>query len=110
MFAKPADEVIFAEKDVENSFLSLPENSEIKKAIYRVIDKLKENAFCGKNIPKKQIPKEYIKKHGVDNLWWYPLPSGWRLIYFIVTPSNAEILAVILEYFNHNEYERRFKY
>jgi len=38
------------------------------------------------------------------------LPDGWRLIYTIKTPNRIQILAVILEWFNHKDYERRFHY
>ena len=107
---KKADAVIFADRKLENAFESLPENDWLKKSINKAIEKLKENIFAGENIPKKLIPKEYKNKYGIDNLWWYPLPNGWRLIYSILTPSNFEILAVILEYFDHKNYERRFNY
>ena len=110
MFIKPADNVIFAEDSVEQAFLSLPESDKIKKAINRAIEDLRENIFCGESIPKKQIPHEYIKKYGISNLWWYPLPDGWRLVYSIITPSNTEIIAVIIKYFDHKTYERKFGY
>ncbi len=110
MFKKPASGVVFALDSVENKFNSLPEGGNIKKGICRAFEDLKENAFCGKNIPKKQIPKIYIQEHKIDNLWWYPLPDGWRLVYFITTPSKTELLAVILDFFTHKEYERKFNY
>lgn len=110
MLRKPADKIIFIEDSIEQAFLSLPENDKIKKAINRAIEEFKENIFCGKNIPKKQIPREYIKKYGIDNLWWLPLPDAWRLVYSVITPSNTEITAAIVEYFDHKNYERRFGY
>ena len=73
-------------------------------------EKLKLNVFAGESIQNDRIPKEYVQKYKIDNLWWYPLPNGWRLVYSIVTPSNIEILAVIIEYYNHKDYERRFGY
>ena len=36
--------------------------------------------------------------------------DGWRLIYTITTPNKIEILSVILEWFDHPEYERKFHY
>ena len=59
---------------------------------------LRENAFAGVQIPKRLIPRVYIKKYAVVNLWKYDLPRGWRLI------------SAVLEWFPHHEYERRFKY
>lgn len=107
---KSADGVIFADDKVEEDFNSLSEDDWLKKAIQKAIDDLKDNVFCGERIRQRQIPKEYIKKYGIDNLWWYPLPNAWRLVYSVITPSNVEILALIVEYFSHKGYERRFKY
>lgn len=107
---KKADGVIFADEKLERAFESLSEEDWLKKALRKAIEDLKENVFAGENIPKKLIPKEYKNKYQVDNLWWYPLPNAWRLIYSVITPSNVEILAVILEYFDHKNYAKRFKY
>jgi hypothetical protein len=46
----------------------------------------------------------------MNNLWKYDLPDGWRLIYTLSTPNKIEILAIILEWFDHKNYERRFGY
>jgi len=105
-----ADGVIFADKNIENDFNYLPEDDWLKKALKKAIEDLKENVFCGENISKKLIPKYYKDKYGLDNLWWYPLSNGWRLVYSIMTPSNLEILAAIIEYFDHKNYSRRFGY
>ena len=109
-FSKPADGVIFADDKLEKAFLDLPDDDWLKKAIQRAISDLKENIFAGESIRKELIPKEYKKSYGVDNLWWFPLPKAWRLIYSVITPSNVEILALILEYFDHKNYAKRFGY
>ena len=51
-----------------------------------------------------------ITKNKVTNLWKYDLPDGWRVIYTTTTPNKVEIISVILEWFNHKEYDRRFSY
>jgi len=107
-FLKPS-EVVFANDKIEREFEKLKENDEIKKYIKRAIKDIKANAYCGIPIPKRLFPKEY-KKYKINNLWKYDMPDGWRLIYSITTPNKVEILAIILEWFNHKEYERRFKY
>ena len=101
---------VFADDKIEKAFYSLEEKNEIKKFIKRAIKDIEENVFCGIRIPKKLIPKEYVKKYEINNLWKYDLPDGWRLIYSITTPNKIEILSIIMEWFNHKEYERRFKY
>ena len=39
----------------------------------------------------------------------YDLPNGWRLIYTIET-NEILVLAIILEWFDHKNYERTFNY
>ncbi|MFT4309184.1 MAG: hypothetical protein ACMXYL_01710 [Candidatus Woesearchaeota archaeon] len=50
-----------------------------------------------------------IRNYRITNLWKYDLPSGWRLIYTIKT-DEVMIISVILEWFSHKDYERRFNY
>jgi len=55
------------------------------------------------------IPLRYIKKYEVKNLWKYNLSKGWRLLYSIES-EELIIVSIILEWLNHKEYEKRFKY
>lgn len=106
---KQGDGVVFADKKMEEAFSSLSDNDPLKKAILKTIKKLKDNIFCGEKIKKELIPKEYIKKYNIDNLYWYQLPNAWRLVYSIAA-DEIEILAIVIEYFDHKKYERRFNY
>ena len=90
--------VVFASKDAERAFVHLSDDDPLKGHIRRAVALLRENAFAGVQIPKRLIPRVYIKKYAVVNLWKYDLPRGWRLI------------SAVLEWFPHHEYERRFKY
>jgi len=110
MAIRKPSKVIFVDEKVGKIFFELGEDNEIKKFIYRAIEDIKQNAFCGIQVPKRLIPKEYTQKYGVKNLWKYDLPDGWRLIYSITTPNRIEIISIILEWFNHPEYERKFHY
>ncbi len=106
---KKADGIIFAEDKIEEAFNSLSENDWLKKSLKKAIEILKYNFFSEEKIKKELIPREYIQKYGIDNLFWYKLPKGWRLIYS-VAGDDVEVLAIIMEYFDHKNYERRFKY
>ncbi len=88
---------------------SKTEDKKLYEWINKALDDLEENAFCGIQIQKKLIPKTYIDKYGIDNLWKYDLPKGWRLIYS-VSNNEVSVLSIILEWMNHKNYERRFKY
>ncbi|MEF8848671.1 MAG: hypothetical protein V5A68_06000 [Candidatus Thermoplasmatota archaeon] len=70
---------------------------------------MKKNPTCGIKIPRKLCPKGYIKKYEINNLWKYDLPNAWRLIYTIVG-NEVKIIALILEWMSHKDYERRFGY
>jgi len=56
------------------------------------------------------IPKEYIQKYGIGNLWWHPLANAWRLVYSLSGEENIKVLAIIIGYYSHKDYERKFKY
>jgi hypothetical protein len=104
----------FADPNLKKAFEELKhstiENKRLFNFINRAFDDLEENAFCGVQIPKRQIPREYIKKYAVDNCWKYNLPGAWRLIYSVVDAGEIILISLVLEWFNHKEYEKRFKY
>ena len=47
------------------------------------IELLKANPEYGFHIPKDRIPKEYVIKYEVNNLWKVNLSGAWRMIYTI---------------------------
>jgi len=102
--------VVFADDELESDFSKIDSSNKLKEFIKRAIKDLETNAFCGIQIPKRLIPKEYISKYNIQNLWKYDLPDGWRLVYSIMPQDKIEILSVILEWFDHKDYERRFNY
>ena len=106
---KPS-KVVFIDKKLEASFNSLKENDPIKKSIVRAIHDLRQNAFSGIQVPKRLIPKVYIQKYGINNLWKYDLPKGWRLLYTVTADNEVELISAILEWFDHKNYEKRLKY
>ena len=89
---------------------STTEDKKLYKFINRALDDLEENAFCGIQIPKKLIPKEYLQKYGIDNCWKYNLPNAWRLIYSVVSSEEIEVISLVLEWQNHKKYDKKFKY
>jgi Txe/YoeB family toxin of Txe-Axe toxin-antitoxin module len=105
--------VAFISKKLKKEFESLKDGKFEDKTLYkfidRAIDDLKLNPLSGTKIPKKLWPPEYKKKYDINNLWKYDLPNAWRLIY-IVEADEVKIVNIILEWFNHKEYCKRFKY
>ena len=105
--------VKFADDETKSSFDRLKagkyEDTQLYEFINRAMDDLKENPFIGIKLPAKLWPREYVLRHRINNLWKYDLPNGWRLIYFL-RGDDVEIVSIILEWFDHKNYERRFGY
>lgn len=105
--------VRFADERIKQAFEQLLNSKGDERKLHdwlvRAFNDIEQNAFCGIQIPKRLIPKEYLQKYGVHNAWKYNLPNAWRLIYSI---ENQEIVVVsiVLEWMDHKEYEKRFKY
>ena len=104
---KPSD-IKFIDETLEKSFNELSDEDPIKKALIRAMQNIKEDCFCGRNVKKKLIPKEFIAKYNINNLWIYNLPSAWRMFYSITPGEEVEVIAVILDWMNHKDYERLF--
>lgn len=84
-------------------------NQILFRSINQKINFLKENPQYGFHIEKNKIPKEYILKYDINNLWKVNLSGAWRMIYTI-RGSEIEIISLILDIINHKEYERKFSY
>jgi Txe/YoeB family toxin of Txe-Axe toxin-antitoxin module len=101
----------FADKKLLKSFEKLKNNKDKKLIIFleRAFEDIEKNPFTGIQISKNQIPRDYVKKYNIDNCWKYNLPGAWRLIY-AVQSDELIIISIILEWFDHKEYCKRFKY
>ncbi len=73
------------------------------------ISELRQDPFCGTRIPRRLWPVEYTRKYHITNLWKYDLKQGWRLVYTL-EGNEIEIVSILLEWFSHKNYEKRFGY
>ena len=96
-------------KQLEELKMGKNEEQELYFFLNQAFENLKKNAFSGIQIPKSQIPKEYLTKYEITNLWKYNLPNAWRIIYS-VGKEGVQVLSIILEWLDYKEYERRFNY
>lgn len=105
--------IVFADKRLKDAFEELKESKTEDKKLYkwlnRAFDDLQKDAFSGIQIPRRLIPKEYIKKYKIDNLWKYNLPNAWRLLYSVAR-DEIIVISIIIEWMNHKTYERRLGY
>jgi len=103
----------FADPKIKNAFYKLAEGDSTEQQLFKFInqamDNIEQNAFCGIQVHKRQIPQEYIKKYSIKNLWKYDLPNAWRLMYSIVG-GRAVVVSIVLEWLTHKEYGRLFGY
>jgi hypothetical protein len=105
--------VYFADEQVQQTFLMLQsgraEEKEIFNQLNTAFDMIAMNPFCGIQVPKRLIPKLYITKYGIDNLWKYNFFKNWRLMYS-VAGDGTQVVTLVIEWLSHKEYERRFRY
>jgi mRNA-degrading endonuclease RelE of RelBE toxin-antitoxin system len=85
------------------------EHQQLLKSIENKILYLKMNPQAGIAIAKAQIPRKYVELYKVTNLWKMDLIGGWRLIYTLKN-EEVEILAVILDIYDHPTYDKVFDY
>ena len=103
-------QVRFVNIELKKAFFELEQTDpRLHKEIEKAIKDIHANAFCGRNVKKGLIPKEYIKKFGIDNLWIYNLRADWRLLYS-VGRNEIELIALILDWMDHKDYERLFRF
>lgn len=78
--------VSFADKGIEKAWRNLEnyhtEDMMLSVWISRAIRDLEENAFCGIQIRKRLIPKDYLDKYRIDNLWKYDMPKWMEAALF----------------------------
>jgi len=105
--------VYFIDDDAKQAFLALASgragDQDIHGLLNEAFDRIAADAFCGTQVPKRLIPKTYVAKYGIDNLWKYNLKRNWRLMY-TVAGDGTTVIALIIEWLPHKEYERRFGY
>ena len=103
----------FVDKKLKTALYKLEKGDKSERELFKFIDQaldnVEENAFCGIQVQKRLIPKEYIKKYGVKNLWKYNLPNAWRLLYTI-KGEEIYVVSVVLEWLDHKSYDKKFKY
>jgi len=84
---------------------SLKPDHKFAKWIWSMADVLKENKFAGELIRKSQIPRIYVERFSVNNLYRYSHPEGYRSCYTILNECP-----IILDLMSHAEYDKVFGY
>ncbi len=103
---------MFASQKVKEDYEKLKNSQEyadLFKFVSRALVDIERDHHCGIQMQRNLIPREYIRKYKIDNLWKYDLPGAWRLLYS-VAGDKIEVMAIILEWLDHKNYERKFGY
>ena len=102
--------LIFVDEDLERAFNDLSDKDSIKKGLIRAMRDIKENFGVGRLITRdthnKSRVKKILGKYGSSNIRVYNLPSAWRMLYTVTRSEDIRIIAVILDWMNHKDYER----
>jgi len=100
--------VVFADLELKESFQELEKTDpRLYKEIQKALEEISKNSFYGRNVKKDLIPKEIKQKYKIDNLWIYNLRKDWRLIYSLGR-DEIELIAVVLDWMDHKDYENLF--
>ena len=106
---RPSPEVRHS-KELEKLLTGLVSDDRRRRWISDMDDVLKENMFAGRPIQKKLIPEFYVDHYGVNNLYWYHHPDGFRSCYTLVHLPGVGVCPLVLDLRSHPEYEKVFGY
>jgi len=109
---------VILSKDAEEIYKHLIEkapNSKTERTILNALKKkieiIKSNPHYGDPIAKSLIPKEYINKFKISNLFRVELPDYWRMLYTLKDgETKIQIIAFVIDILNHPTYNKKFKY
>jgi hypothetical protein len=66
-------QIRFTDKHIQQAFRDLNQGDASERELFKIInqalDNIERNAFCGIQIPKRLIPKQYLSKYRLNNLW-----------------------------------------
>ncbi len=88
-------------------FSSLNKKGQIYKDIDNAIKELNKDKIIGTHLQRSKVPKYYIQKHDYNAYYKVVLPENWRLIYGIIS-IHRERRALLMEVFDHVDYNKRF--
>ena len=78
-------------------------------SINTALKNIKANPHFGDIIPRIYVSKATTNKYGTDKILRIELISYWRLLYTLIG-DEIKIVAFILEYMDHNKYNKIFGY
>lgn len=97
-------------RELSDFIVSLDKGCYLEKIITKAKEKLLDNMFSGEPVQKKLIPRYYIQRYDLNNLYVLDLDSSRRLSYTLLH-NGIGVAVILLEVFlTHKEYEKKFGY
>jgi hypothetical protein len=109
MVSKPSP-AVHRSKELADFLKGFSSNHKFHRWIEDMELVLKGNMFAGECIRKKQIPRHYTERYGVNNLYRYGHPEGFRSCYALVKFEGLGVCPLILDLKDHDEYAKIFGY
>ena len=106
---KPAPQV-FVSRELHDLLEDLGPDHRVARWIDEMKDRLLFNMLSGDSIRKRRIPRHYREGFGVNNLFRFEHPEGYRSCYTLVNVEGVGVCPIILDVMSHPEYERVFGY
>ena len=101
---------VYLSADLDAFLKRLDPQSKFKKWLIDMEKVLKENMYSGELIKKNQIPPDYIKRYGVNNLYRYAHHEGYRSCYTILNVKGVGVCPFVLDLLSHEQYDKIFHY
>jgi len=86
-----------------------PTYEQLLNSINNALKNIKANYNYGDLIPRRLISKATFERYGTDKIFRVELVGYWRLLYTIIG-DEIKIIALILEYMDHDQYNKIFGY
>ena len=86
-----------------------PTYEQLLTSINNALRNIKADYKYGNLIPRKYITKNIINEYGTDKIFRVELVGYWRRLYTLIG-DDVKIIAFILEYMDHDRYNKLFGY
>lgn len=101
---------INATPEVAGFIQGLEKGCYLDKVMSKAKEELREDMFCGESVQKRQIPKYYVEKYELNNLYVMKLDSSKRLAYTLSSNGIGVGVYLVEVFLTHKDYEERFGY
>jgi hypothetical protein len=101
---------VFRSRELAEFLETLNPSSKLGRWLENMEIVLKEHMYAGEPIKKRQIPPHYVERYGVNNLYRYAHPEGYRSCYTVFYEEGIGVCPHILDLLSHEEYDRIFGY